>query len=53
MKSLYWVQLLTFAVLVISSTAQAQNKAAVCQSNVEQLRESRGSDGRPRGVAKK
>jgi hypothetical protein len=37
MKSLYWVQLLTFAVLVISSTAQAQNKAAVCQSNVEQL----------------
>ena len=37
MKSLYWVQLLAFAVLVISSPAQAQDKAAVCQSNVEQL----------------
>ena len=29
--------MLAFAVLVISSTAQAQNKAAVCQSNVQQL----------------
>ncbi len=37
MKSLYRVPLLAFAVLVISSTAQAQDKAAVCQSNVEQL----------------
>ena len=62
MKSLYWVQLLAFAVLVISSTAQAQNKAAVCQSNVEQLQKvvdrmdvqgESQKDGRPRGVAKK
>jgi hypothetical protein len=37
MKSLYRVPLLAFAVLVISSPAQAQDKAAVCQSNVEQL----------------
>jgi hypothetical protein len=32
MKSLYQVPLLAFAVLVISSTAQ--DKAAVCQSNL-------------------
>ena len=37
MKYLYRVPLLVCAVLVISSTAQAQDKAAVCQSNVEQL----------------
>jgi hypothetical protein len=34
MKNLYWVPLLAFAVLVISSPAQAQDKAAVCQSNL-------------------
>ena len=37
MKNLYRVPLLVCAVLVISSTTQAQDKAAVCQSNVQQL----------------
>ena len=37
MKYFYRVPLLVCAVLVISSTAQAQGKGAVCQSNVQQL----------------
>jgi hypothetical protein len=37
MKYFYQVPLLVCAVLVISSTAQAQDKAAVCKSNVQQL----------------
>jgi len=37
MKNLYRVPLLVCTVLVISSIAQAQDKAAVCQSNVQQL----------------